>query len=43
MALMCEERTRVARTVDRKVGQLALLVVRKVAKMGFWSVKIKVH
>ena len=47
MALMCGERVTVARTVeqkvDRKVGQLVLLVVRKVAKMGIWSVKIKVH
>jgi hypothetical protein len=43
MASMCEERMRVARMVDRKVGQLALLVVRKVAKMGICSVKMTVY
>ena len=43
MALMCEERTRVAKTVDRKVGRLVLWVVRKVAKMGICSVKMTVY
>jgi hypothetical protein len=43
MALMSEERTRGATTVEQMVGQLVLLGVRKVAKMDTYSVKLKVH